>query len=236
MTKTFNTQEIAVVVTAKNYDPKLLSPSFLNLGGIIPSEWTLSRQPMVSDRTSHLTYENGVTLAAQPGRFMAIKSLQPEMTVQPDIEHIVGQYATSLSQLDFQGIGINIRGYVTFPEGEAEAHQHFFQTVFAQGPWQHKGTAPMQAAVNLVYTFDQRRLLLSVTEAKLQLPEQAEVPILLFSGNFDYDLSEIEASERMTRLKSVLAAIDEDINTYNDTVHQFLGTAEIPVAPEPVAA
>ena len=232
MTKIFNTQEIAVVVTAKNYDPKLLSPSFLNLGGILPSKWMLSKQPIVSDRASQLTYDNGVTLAAQPGRFMAIRNLQPETTVEPNIEHIIGQYATSLSQLDFQGVGINIRGYVTFPGGEAEAHQHFFETVFAQGAWQHNGTAPVQAAVNLVYTFDQRRLLLSITEAKLQLPEQAEVPILLFSGNFDYDLSALDEGDRIARLKSVLATMNEDVKTYEDIVHQFLAKADAQANPE----
>lgn len=51
--------------------------------------------------------------------------------------------------------------------------------------------------MNLVYTFEEKRLLLSITEAKLQLPEQAEVPILLFSGNFDYDLSKFESNDRI---------------------------------------
>lgn len=127
MSRFFSVQELAIVVTAKNYDPKLLTPSFLNLSGIIPTDWNFTRQPLVSDRAAQLSYDNGVTLAAQPGRFMVIKSEQIETTAEPKIDQIVENYAESLSQLDFQGIGINIRGYVSFPEGEKEAHQHFFK-------------------------------------------------------------------------------------------------------------
>ena len=37
MSKNLEIQELAIVVTANNYDPNLLSPNFLKLSGIILS-------------------------------------------------------------------------------------------------------------------------------------------------------------------------------------------------------
>jgi len=44
MSKVLEVQEIAVVITATNYDPSLLNPNFLKYSGIIEEDWELAKQ------------------------------------------------------------------------------------------------------------------------------------------------------------------------------------------------
>ena len=60
MTQALEIQELAIVITAKNYDPSLLNPNFLKYSGIIPTDWELARQPVVSNRASQIVFNNGI--------------------------------------------------------------------------------------------------------------------------------------------------------------------------------
>lgn len=66
MNRTLEIQELAIVVTAKNYDPSLLNPGFLKHSGVVPEDWQLSGQPVVTERGSQIVFNNGVYVGAQP--------------------------------------------------------------------------------------------------------------------------------------------------------------------------
>ena len=63
MTQALEIQELAIVITAKDYDPSLLNPGFLKYSGIIPEDWELVKQPVVSNRASQIVFNNGVYTA-----------------------------------------------------------------------------------------------------------------------------------------------------------------------------
>ena len=90
------------------------------------------------------------------------------------------------------------------------------------------GTAPVRAGLNLVYTFEHKRLNLSVQEAALQLPEQQRIPIVMFSGNFAHDLKTVEGPQRLEQLQQIIGAWQADLQTYQDVVHQLLEPASMP--------
>ena len=48
------------------------------------------------------------------------------------------------------------------------------------------------------------QLYLSVNEAGIKFPESEQLPIVLFGGNFDYDLSEDSQEEKLARLQSAI--------------------------------
>jgi len=222
MNKTLEIQELAIVVVAKNHNPTLLNPDFLKCSGIIPAEWELARQPVYTNQVAQLVFQNGLSLVAQADRIIFLEELGSKAPDEIQTPPLAYQYLQALPHGDYQAVGINTRGYVAFP-GESEgAHQYLFNTLFAPGPWQEMGTEPVRAGVNLVYTFERNRLHLSINAAAMQLPEQAQVPVVVFGGNFDYDLTALPESDRLGEIKPILDHWQTDLETYRNVVHQFL--------------
>lgn len=223
MTKTIEITELAIVI-ATNADSTLLNPSFLTGSGIVPTNWELARQPVVSQRASQIIYNNGVNLIAQPNRLTLLETLKTSEEQPIETPAIASRFVQTLPHLDYQAVGINFRGYIPFPASPSDARDHLFKTLLASGPWLSIDGAKVQAGLNFIYTFSNNRLNLSINEAALSLPSEQQVPIILFSGNFDYDLSEVNAPERHLHLQSLIKNWRNDLEIYTSVVNQFLST------------
>lgn len=90
------------------------------------------------------------------------------------------------------------------------------------------GTAPVQAALNFSYTFDSKRLNLSLNEAALQMPEGEKVSIILFSGNFDYELNAESLGDRRSQLQEIVNNWKADKEIYSEVVNKFVETQTEP--------
>lgn len=220
MKKTLEIQELVIVIAASNYDPTLLNPSFLKFSGIVPSEWELAQQPVITNRASQIIFKNGVSVASQPGRLMFIESLNADSETAMEAPHTASRYIKSLPNLEYQAVGINFRGYLSFPEKASTAHEYLLETFFTSGSWQKLGKEPVKAEINLTFTLENKRLLLNINEAELQLPEKEKVPVVLFTGNFEYDLSQEE--NRQKKLEEVLQNWNEDKQSYTEVVNKFI--------------
>jgi hypothetical protein len=220
-------QELAIVIAVEKIDPTLLTPEFLNMTQIVPSEWEVLGQPMRSQEGSQITYQQGVSIIAQPQRLSFV-----ELIINKDVESIeVVKIAKSLvkilANLKFAGIGINFRGYLDFAGQEAAAQRFMFSHLLAIGDWQSIGTAPVQAGINLGFTFPDKKLNLTINEATVQQPDQTGAPIILFSGNFDYELNAAENSADLAKLEQILANWQQDMQLYKDVVEKFKQTDSV---------
>jgi hypothetical protein len=228
-------QELAIVIAVEKIDPTLLTPEFLSMTQIVPSDWEVLGQPMRSYEGSQITYQAGVSIIAQPQRLSFV-----ELIINKDAESIAGgasgaievvKIAKSLikilSNLKFAGIGINFRGYLDFAGQEAAAQRFMFSHLLAIGDWQKIGTAPVQAGINLGYTFPDKKLNLTINEATIQQPDQSGAPIILFSGNFDYELNAAENSADLAKLEQILANWQQDMQLYKDVVEKFKQTDSV---------
>ncbi|NJO93210.1 MAG: hypothetical protein HC820_00455 [Hydrococcus sp. RM1_1_31] len=112
MEKKLELIELAIVIAAPNYDPSLLNPSFLTFSGIVPSEWEVSRQPVVSQRGSQIIYNNGINLVAQPNRLTLVEALSLKSEESLGVSEIAHRYVEALPNLDAQAVGLNFRGFV----------------------------------------------------------------------------------------------------------------------------
>lgn len=93
MNQALEIQELAIVITAKNYDPSLLNPGLLKYSGIVPADWELARKPVISNRGSQIVFNNGVYIAAQPNRIMFVEALNAKENVEDaEIPGIANRY------------------------------------------------------------------------------------------------------------------------------------------------
>ena len=80
----------------------------------------------------------------------------------------------------------------------------------------------MRAGLNLVYTFERNLMNLSVQEAIARLPEQEQVPVVLFTANFETPLKAQSEAERLTQLHQSLQSWQIDLAKYREVVEQLL--------------
>jgi hypothetical protein len=214
-------QELAIVVAVQKIDPTLLTPDFLTMTQIVPTEWEILGQPVRSYDGSQITYQQGVSVIAQAQRVSFVELILNKEAQQIEVPKIAQAFVKVLSNLDFVGVGINLRGYLDFAGKPEAARRFMFSHLLALGDWLTLGDAPVQAGINLGYTFPGKRLNLTINEASVQQPEQNPNPIVLFSGNFDYDLAGGDAATNVARLQEVLANWQQDLALYQDVVHKF---------------
>jgi hypothetical protein len=220
-------QELAIVIAVEKIDPTLLTPEFLNMTQIVPSDWEVLGQPMRSYEGSQITYQQGVSIIAQPQRLSFVELIINKDAESIEVVKIAKSLVKILANLKFAGIGINFRGYLDFAGQEAAAQRFMFSHLLAIGDWQKIGTAPVQAGINLGYTFPDKKLNLTINEATVQQPDQSGAPIILFSGNFDYELNAAENSADLAKLEQILANWQQDMQLYKDVVEKFKQTDSV---------
>jgi hypothetical protein len=221
--KKINLQEVAIVIAVKELDPTLLTPEFLNYTQIVPASWIVTGQPVRTLQGSQVTFENGVSVIAQPQRisFAELAVGKPHSELQ--IPKLAEKFVDVLANLNFMGVGINLRGYIDFGSDKRASRDFIFQNLLAPGAWQQMGTAPVQAGINLSYTFDDRRLNLNINEATLQTPDNQTSAIALFGGNFDYDVAgTIAPAAHTQRIKQIVTNWQRDFQLYQEVVDRFM--------------
>lgn len=233
MNSTVTPQEIAIVVAANNLSPTLLTPEVLKYSGIVPADWELARSPLYTQQMAQVVFQNGINLSAQADRVMFLEMLNGKADSEVQVADIARKYIEVLQHIEYQGVGINIRGYVSDQQEADGPHQYLLNTLLAPGAWQEFGQEPVRASVNLAYKLEHCRFALSVTEATVQLPDAESLPVVLFSGNFSYDLP--QEGDRLGTLSNMISQWRTDLDIYREIINtRFLSQAGVDASASPV--
>jgi hypothetical protein len=224
-------QELGIVVAMQQPNPNLVTAEFLKLSGIIPLDWQLARQPINTDRNSQLLFTSGVSINAEPNRIMFGESIGEKNINTLTVAAIAQKYLDIFKLAKYQAIGINIRSYSP-QANQLAATQYINHQLLADGSWQNYGTAPIQAALNLVYTLEGRQLNLDIAAAQIQYSEQEITPIIVFSGNFSYNLAASGLSNN-TAASRILANWQTDLSAYCELITDRFLIPKSPTLPIP---
>ena len=216
-------QEITITVAAKNMTPTMLSEDFLKFSGIIPSDWELAKQPIMNPNYAQLTFQNGLTMVAQPG---SLSFTEPIRSNQVQAPQVARQYVLKLPHADYQALNLTPKILVPLPGDPEAARNYIAEKLLAPGPWQEVDRVPVRAGISLMYPLGRCQLTLNINEARIQPPNQEAIPALLFAGNFGYQVAE-EDPERLTQLEQQLEQWQTDWQMFKDIVNQrFLQRVE----------
>ncbi|MCM0593811.1 MAG: hypothetical protein KA716_27895 [Gloeotrichia echinulata DEX184] len=219
MKPNLDVQEFAIAIAAKRHNPTILTPDFLKYSGIVPSDWELARQPILTNTAAQVVFQNGVNIIAEVNRVVFTESISTKEPQEVEIATIANKYLATLAQVEYQGIGINFRGHVLLEGEQNTARNYILKTLLNAGPWQEFGEATVQAATRFVYTFEGVQLNLDINEAGLQLPDQTVLPIVLFTANFGHGISGDEPSQRLATLSQVIGNWQSDLEIYKEVVN-----------------
>lgn len=219
MNQAVDIQDFSIVLAARSHNPALLTPDFLRGSGVVPGEWELARPPVVSSQAAQIIFTNGIKIEAQAGTISFFQGMDSQDWFKNiEIPSIARRYAATLPNLDYQGVGINPRRFVTFEDRAENAHQYLTEMLLSRGSWQDFGIAPLQVGMNLVYTLERCQLRLNINEVRLQFPDREAVPALLFAGNFTYGIAGDSAEGRLKHLHQVIENWQSDVATYQELI------------------
>ncbi|MEA5619945.1 hypothetical protein VB711_19150 [Cronbergia sp. UHCC 0137] len=229
-------QDLSIIIATRNHNPRILTYDFLKCSDIIPMDWELAQEPIVSEQGSQVIFSNALSLVAQPERLFFVEVFKDKGITDLQVPAIAHKYVKALPNVEYQAVGINLRAYVspTQADGEAEV-QNYMQNLLAPGAWQTVGDAPVQPSIKLTFTLKHCQFNLSINEGVFHQQDQETSPIILFSGNFSYN---IEGNNKDERFKSLHQSLDNwktDLETYQEIIQTKFLAPPIPIlqdAPE----
>ncbi len=234
MNQTLEVQELAIIITAKNYDPSFLNPGLLKYSGIIPEDWKLAKKPILNNQNSHLVFQNGVVITSRPNRLIFAEPLNRQEDDTVNIPNLAGRYTEVLRTIEYLAVDINYRGYINCPNSTVDSNNYLFDNLIKPGTWQDCGNGSVRSEVNLMFDYDEKQLNLKINEAALKLPDSEKLPIVLFTGKFHYNLTYNQAGDRLPKLEKIINNWHQDLKLYQDVVGKF-GNIQTPVLAEYVA-
>ncbi len=235
--KTLDIQDLGIVVAAKNLNPQVVNLDFLKLSGIIPSDWELTQQPVANPRVVQLTFQNGVSIVAQPGNITFSELIRTNNTQELNAPVVAKKCLEKLPNAEYQGVSISPKNVVAFGDMADAPRKYITGTLLAPGPWQELGTQPVQASINLVYQLELCLLTLNINQVRLQQPEKPATRALMFSGNFNYQVTSYSGEERLRQLQQQIDNWSGDLQTFREIINtRFLVQEEtvFPVQEETV--
>ncbi len=230
-------QEVALVLATQPQNPAVVNNlEFLKYSGVIPMDWELLREPIYREQVVQLSFQNGLTITAHPTRII-FSQITGEIPIAVfEISAVAKRYVQSLSNMPYEAVGLNPMGHAILGDQPDAVSKYFHETLLAPGAWQAVGTVLARPQMSFVYGLDQGEFTLTVREAALR-EEDKITPIVLFSGNFNYDLAAGSQAERLSSLYDSLDRWQVDLETYQVIVNQnFLASVATPPALLPVFA
>lgn len=233
-------QELSIAINAAKLNPTMLSEDFLKASGIVPNDWELNKQPVLSPNYAQVSFQNGVSIVTQP---RTITFLEMVGNKEPDtlkVSEIAQKYIEKLPLAEYQGLSVSPKSVVPLSGGTDAAQKYITGTLLAPGPWLEFGNAPVQAGLNLLYQLAQCQFSLSINEARLQLPDNTAIPALLFAGSFNYNITSNSDQERVQKIIEGIKQWRSDLESFREIVNQrFLAQQaslfpEITIPPAPV--
>lgn len=237
MNKTLQVQELAIAIAVKNHNPAILTLDFLKYSGIIPDEWQIAHSPTITDQGAQIIFQEGVSIVAQPDKIVFLEAIANQELLEIKSPGIACKYIQTLAKLEYRAVAINLRGHAAFEQEGESARHYLFETLLAPGPWQEFGTAPAQASLQFSYKLEQGTFNLAVNDALLQQPESEPIPVVLFSGNFNYSLTGETQPEKFHHLQQTVQNWQNTLEIYTNFIQtKFLQTTIQEVLPAPVLA
>lgn len=218
---TVEMQELGINLIALDFRPPMLNLDVLKFSGIIPQDWELAQEPMMTPARVQLSFSNGVTLLAQPRQVTVLQATAvPPNTAKPDIPQVAQRYVEQFPRADYQGLSLAPKVLVGFPE-HPEAAREFItgQLLGGSGTWQQLGHAPLQASVTLNYQLKRCPLAIAINEVKLNQQEQ-QISALLFAGAFNYTIPEHYHDRRSAYLSKRIGKWSTDLVQFSEVVHR----------------
>lgn len=213
--------EFSVVLLARNQNPTLLNWDFLRYSGIVPQDWELAATPTYTQQGNQLIFNNGLRIVSDSSRTVFLENVIAKPSNDILAAKIAQLYTQVLPYAEYEGMGINVTGIVTFREQPQIAQSYLAKNLLAYGNWLEFGTQVAKVDLNIAYTLEQGNLNLQINQIEIQQEEQeGKIPAIRFFGNFDYALPQVQLTDRLGILQNILYQWESHIESFTNLINQ----------------
>jgi hypothetical protein len=213
--------EFSVVLLVRNQNPTLLNLDFLKYSGVVPHDWEVASAPILSQQGSLIIFQNGLRLAADTTRTIFLENTTGKSIDDAVSAEVAKRYTQILSQAEYESLGINLTGFVTFRNHPQLAESYLSKALLLSGNWLEFGTESPKVDLNISYTLEQGKLNLQINQTPFpQENEEASIPAVKYFGNFDYSLQQVEPTNKLTTLQVYLEQWQSNVETFKTLINQ----------------
>jgi len=212
--------ECSIVTAASNHNPTILNPDFLKRNKIVPEEWEI-KKVLCTEVISQVAFGNGFVLTVEPKKIIFLEN-DPDRSTLPRLDEISIQYVKTLPHAAYTAVGVNFKGVVAFNHLD-QARSWLLEELVASGPWKEIGNGIQSAGLTLVYLIRDAKLTLKMDPAEFQRAgEPSSRPVVLFDGNFNWDLPKENHSLALSRMEAIMKDWKEDRKSFSEVVETIL--------------
>ena len=205
--------EYSIVVVAREHNPTLLNPDFLERNGIVPAEWgwEVDRDALLTTPPySRVRYTSGVLIESESQRFKAAIQNPGEYPLEHPVADIVREYVKVIKHVAYTAIGINFHGYI--PDSDP------LRTLLSSfaAPDLENRLAPTAYTFTVQTARREDALVgLRVAEGTRTADEEQKEPIIDVRANYH---RELESSSAVVGIAEILDGVKNDWNDFYDIV------------------
>lgn len=210
----FRLLSISIVVSARDHNPSLLNPDFMERRRIVPKGYELSEPPLCTPPISVLKYRQGIDFVVEPNKLQVLERIRGKFPGRVTAPKIAARYITTLPHVKYTGVGINFFGVFNRENPELWLKERFIN----KGPWDEEPTALSSVEFKFVYPVEDALLNVLVRPGKINLPSVEQEPGVSVNFNYHHDIvqypADVQVCEkidlwrvRKTHLKKTLKRI-----------------------------
>ena len=220
MSKTpLKVQEFNINIFTSQNNPTISNPNYFHYSGIVGSDWQLAHAPLHTNNFLRLTFTNGIGIVLERNKIVFLELLKektPEQVLTPSMAR---KYISAMPNMDYQRVLINFIGHVPFSQQPDAPLKYLTETLLSPGPWLEFGQATVSTGVKFVYTLEKCLLRLNVSEGIWRLPDETIVPVVLFLGDFEYNIVGDSILEQLDAAMQILENWQDNLETYLDLIN-----------------
>ncbi|MHC5675064.1 hypothetical protein [Nostoc sp.] len=231
MASIFSVHELSIVLLIHNQNPTLLNLDFLKYSGIVPQDWELANDPVLTANLSQVMFQNGLRIIADTNRTIFTEIIVGKSLSDIVVAQVAKLYVQILSHAEYKALGINPEGFATFPDHPEIAQNYISKSLLSSQRWLEFGNTVPRVDLNISYTLDEGTLNLKVGQGFLRQDNgEAMTPVVTCSGNFEYVLQQISPSEKSAILCNYLDRWQLNVESFTHLIkNQFLQELNTPL-------
>ena len=203
--------ELSVVLVANGMEPSMINPDFLRHNGIVDRDLPTTGQPISTPVFSQATFEGGVTVTAEPNRFVFVQQAEPLHEDACSVPEIARRFLNKVSHLQYNATGINAKAVRS---ADGESVDGVANALVDGGRWMAFNDVFPVVGLKAVYNYDDRKITLNIDAAKRKNNDGSESNGLLFQVNVHRDVTEAGPQERIERIRSILSGWRDDVSDF----------------------
>lgn len=223
--------ELLISITNSDYDPSILTSKFLINNKIVPEEWRDGQQIMCKSNISQVIFPEKINVISYRNKINFIENIDLQELSNIKSPTIALRYTdtlTNLIDINYFNVDVIFKGYLVYPQYSDLPHRYIFETLVRPPikEWTEIDGANLQGSLSFFYSFTNREFKLNIDEAMLKTLQRKESPVLLFTGNFNYKISDKSSKNPDKKNCRVILGWLNDLEIYQKIVNRLLHLIE----------